>query len=334
MQWASQDLRVLFLFFLWFSCVLESSKHPFYGTGATEFARMIPFRDVADPINFPHSYVGKIIVQGEDGTIKSQGSGTFISGGWVLTNTHVLSGIDVNDPIIGRVGVMFYNHDESLLVEFLPQWRLSFRIEMEHEDTNLPDLAIVKLGPQVEYGRQQSAWKSWECNEWDLFSNFQQPPNFADFVDLGQKIFTIHYPVLYPTNQEKHISFGSVVWEGITMIHHTAEIRLGSSGSPVFSEDRNILAVNVGRTVDPNIFDAIKLTRQSPGRNLVEDMRRAKKILEKAKTYDRLLLHLGTRDNTQDYTKTVQQILDRFNNDLKEIEEEKNILLIGLPRDF
>lgn len=134
------------------------------------------------------------IIDIDNGVKRWHGSGFHWGGGWVITNSHVLLGVDKSNPNVDMATVRITFPG----IEFEAHDRLAIVVPVGSDD--VPDLALIKLGVQVEYGRLKDAWIEWERQERGLVSLLPPKPLVAQgtvWIDQHQlsqtRAYTIHH---------------------------------------------------------------------------------------------------------------------------------------------
>ena len=201
------------------------------------------------------------------------GSGFHWGSGWVMTNSHVLCGKNILEPNVDMRQIEFNFSKTSK--RFTGQDRFAIVVEL---GDGVPDLALIKLGYQVSYGRNK--FLEWEEDEEQLRSGLPSLCNaVGQQVTQGQSVFVIHYG----DTSEQKISYCGVVQKIYEKeFKHTSYTRRGSSGSPVFDANypHNVLGVSrKGDLSDDSVNYAVLLDALGKNNKPVRELMRQAMIM-------------------------------------------------------
>eukprot|EP00742_Colponemidia_sp_Colp-10_P000994 GILJ01001076.1.p1 GENE.GILJ01001076.1~~GILJ01001076.1.p1 ORF type:complete len:633 (-),score=70.27 GILJ01001076.1:130-2028(-) len=194
-------------------------------------------------------------------TSETSATGFHYARGWILTNAHVLCGARQQSVDMSRVKFEIVDHQDNIVYTFQGRKRLAAITEF---DLSGHDLAVIKLGKQIDASRTSREYKQWETEEqrWvDQIPELQD--RSVDFQAilardssttddecirraiaecLGAGLFVIHFG---EAMEGKQVSLPGHFRHrmGDLGFVHTSHTRNGSSGSPVFTmkHDRKAL---------------------------------------------------------------------------------------------
>ena len=173
------------------------------------------------------------------------GTGSLIGSEFVLTNHHVVAkSLDENGALSGAVACLFdYKQDASgyttpgrrvavtSVAASSPHAAEDLKSNLQNIDKSKLDYAILRLErkvgnePVVEGGENRG------------FIPIAANPRLAT---LSEGLLVLQHPKAKPMK----IDIGTVTWTGATRIRHSVNTEAGSSGSPVFNAELDLIAIH------------------------------------------------------------------------------------------